>query len=187
MSSKNTIYKRNSFKQKFKDDSISDGCFCLIEGRSHWSLFDQPVLIKHPTVCKTMTNSWTSFSMESFLSDSLLFKSCFFRQVEIQFIWFYVLLSLYLEKKPSLKAGRFYRGLTPPVLHLFFELSFSSFDFVVVLTYTKVEKPLVHLWYWTTLDIFPISFQPPPLPPLYTTFLPSCPRIMLKPMEISVI
>lgn len=131
---------------------------------------------KHPTVCETMTNSWTSFSMESFLSDSLLFKSCVFRQAEIQFRWFNVLLSLYLEKKPSLKAGCFYRGLTSPGLCMFFELFFFSFYFVVVLTYTEVEKPLVHLWYWTTMEIFPISFQPPPCPPPSTPpFSPPAP------------
>lgn len=81
---------------------------------------------KHPTVCETMTSSWTSFSMESFLSDSLLFKSCVFRQAEIQFRWFNVLLSLYLEKKPSLKAGSFYRErpyLTCPV-HVFWTFLF---------------------------------------------------------------
>lgn len=145
---------------------------------------------KHPIVGETMTNSCASFSMKSFLSDSLLFKSCFFRQIEIQFRWFNVFLSLYLEKKPSLKAGSLYgvqRSYFTCSAHVFWTFFFFSFYFVVVLTYTKVEKPLVHLWYWTTMDIFPISFQPPPCHPSHTTFLPSCPRIMLKPMEISVI
>lgn len=120
-------------------------------------IWSTPSANKHPTVWETMTNSWTSFSMESLLSESLLSW-----KETISEGW-----TLLQRSYLTCSASVFWT-----LLFLFWLCGSSHIH-----KSREVNRPSLILNNYGHFSNL-ISAPPfPPLPPLHTTFLSSCPRM----------